>query len=148
MPIWFGSKKIEIFLIPWKITKDSYSAIILCTRILWVIFIHYHRLLLEEDMNRRRRSPGICFEGNPRRWSLAKIAVGKPGTFIYMDCNLASEDRPTMIAVRKPQLYPAASASAVHSEIPVTPVHNCSDLSISIIVIHDTGVESRVLFCE
>ena len=85
----------------------SYFARVYCG----LFFIHYHRVLLEEDMNRRRRSPGICFEGNPgydrraRRLTLATIAVGKPGTFIYMDSNLASADRPTMIAVRKPQLY-------------------------------------------
>ena len=39
------------------------------------------------------------------RWQPpVKIAVGIPGTFIYMDSNLASADRPTMIAVRKPQV--------------------------------------------
>ena len=41
-------------------------------------------------MNRRRRSPGICFEGNPRRWSPSPtiIALGKRSTFIYMVSNI------------------------------------------------------------
>ena len=91
--------------------KRFLSAIILCTRVLCVIFIHYHRVLLERKWiagaDRREFASKATLDDNRRaqRCSLAKIAVGKPGTFIYMDRNLASEDRPTMIAVRKPQLY-------------------------------------------
>ena len=75
-------------------------------RVLWVIFNHYHRVLLEDDMNRREFALKATPDDDRRsqRCSLTKIAVGKPGTFIYMDSNLASADRPTMIAVRKPQL--------------------------------------------
>ena len=65
-------------------------------------------------MNRRRRSPGICFEGNPPtmisepsddRWRRSSYGNQEYSfTWIATSTIIASKDRPTMIAVRKPQL--------------------------------------------
>ena len=43
--------------------------------------------------------------------------------------------------------FPAASASAVHSEIPVTPAHTCSDLSGEKQIVKFNGKQFRQ-FCE